>query len=285
MARLDRKRPRKGSNEEWVNPYEPDAEITKMKDGRTHLAHKQENAVDLETGAIVGVTLTGGAQGDTKTIGKTIEEADENLQEVKSDADEKTTKRMAEQIHEVVADKGYHSNDVLMSLEELEIRSYVSEPDRGRRNWKGKADAREAVYANRRRIRGNRGKALLRSRGELLERPFAHTLETGAMRRTHLRRHENILKRLLIHVSGANISLLMRTLFGVGKPRVLQGKSGLLAAITRVLAALVTHWRRIRRILAGTPLPARADGTGQMNPPRHPFAPLGSLTAGYTTGC
>jgi transposase len=97
------------------------------------------------------------------------------------------------QIHEVVADKGYHSNEVLTSLEELEIRSYVSEPQRGRRNWKNKQAERDAVYRNRRRVRGDRGKALLRRRGELLERPFVHALETGAMRRTHLRRHGNIL--------------------------------------------------------------------------------------------
>ena len=259
LARIDKKRPKKGSNEDWVNPNDPDAEITKMKDGRTHLAHKQEHAVDLDTGAIVGVTVTGGAQGDTKTVGKTIEEADENLQEVKSEADEKTTKRMAIQIEEVVLDKGYHSNEVVMSLEELEIRSYVSEPDRGRRNWKDKKDAKAAVYANRRRIRGDRGKALLRKRGELLERPFAHALDTGGMRRTHLRGHTNILKRLLVHVAGTNMSLLMRKLFGVGKPRVLQGQSALLAALVRALlqlwATLLAHWIRVRKVFAGLTLP------------------------------
>jgi hypothetical protein len=81
-----------------------------------------------------------------------------------------------------------------------------------------------AVYGNRRRIRGRRGKALLRSRGELFGRPFAHGLETGAMRRMHLRRHENILKRLLVHVSGLNLGLLMRKRFGVGTPCGLQGR-------------------------------------------------------------
>jgi len=57
LARLDRKRKEKGSNREWVNPHDRDARITKMKDGRTHLAHKAEHAVDMETGAVVAVTL------------------------------------------------------------------------------------------------------------------------------------------------------------------------------------------------------------------------------------
>jgi hypothetical protein len=125
---------------------------------------------------------------------------------------------------EVVTDKGYHSNETMRDLQQQEIRSYVSEPKyRGRRRWKGKAAERQAVYANRRRIRGERGKRLLRKRGELLERPFAHCYETGGMRRTHLRGHARILKRLLVHVAGCNLGLLMRRRFGIGTPRGLQG--------------------------------------------------------------
>ena len=119
-------------------------------------------------------------------------------------------------ITEVVGDKGYHSNDTMVAFADLGIRSYVSEPDRGRRNWKGKAAAREAVYANRRRIRGTRGQRLLRQRGERLERPNAHLYETGRMRRVHLRGHPNILKRVLVHICGFNLGLLMRQLTGVG---------------------------------------------------------------------
>ena len=129
-------------------------------------------------------------------------------------------------IEEVVADKGYHSNQVLVDLAALDLRTYIAEPDRGRRNWKKKAAARDAVYANRRRIRGARGLALLRQRGELLERPNAHLYETGGMRRTHLRGHENILKRLLVHVGGFNLGLFMRTLFGVGHAARPPGPSG-----------------------------------------------------------
>jgi transposase len=105
----------------------------------------------------------------------------------------------------------------------MDVRSYVSEPDRGRRDWDGKADQKAAVYAKRRRIHGRRGKRLMRQRGELIERSFAHGYETGAMRRTHLRRHDNITKRLLVHIGGFNLSLVMRKLTGFGKPRRLQG--------------------------------------------------------------
>ena len=137
-------------------------------------------------------------------------------------------------IAELVCDKGYHSNQTLVTLAEVEIRSYVSEPDRGRRNWRGKHVARDAVYANRRRIRGARGKRLLRRRGERLERPNAHLYATGGMRRVHLRGHGNILKRVLLQVCGLNLGLLMRQLLGVGTPRGLQGRASTLVDALRL---------------------------------------------------
>lgn len=223
LAKLDRKRPGKGSNEEWEHPHDPDARITKMKDGRTHLAHKAEHAVDMDTGAIVAVTVQGANAGDTRTIMTTLSAAAENLPEALPDP-----------IREVVADKGYHSNEVASALAQLGIRSYLSEPARGRRNWDDKAVERDAVYANRRRIRGVRGRRLMRRRGERVERPFAHCYETGGMRRTHLRGHANILKRLLIHVAGCNLALLMRRGLGVGTPR------GLADALARLFSCLMT---------------------------------------------
>ena len=237
LAKIDKKRKNKASNDDWTHPNDPDAKVAKMKDGSTHLAHKAEHAVDLQTGAIVAVTLQGADLGDTTTLWNTMEESVENLREV---TDDPQTAECIEGkiIAEVVADKGYHSNDTCRDLAEVEIRSYVSEPDKGRRDWEGKSVERDAVYANRRRIRGHRGKALLRKRGELLERPFAHCYETGGMRRTHLRGHPNILKRLLIHVAGFNLALVMRSMFGVGKPRCLQ--DGLAAAILGVLDSILS---------------------------------------------
>ena len=134
LAKLDRKRPKKGSNEEWKHPLDPDAQITKMKDGSTHLAHKQEHAVDMDTGAILGVTLHGGAKHDTKTLDETLVVTDDNLTDVREQVDEKTAEKISKRVQEAVADRGYHSNEVLVALEESEIRAYIAEPERGRRN-------------------------------------------------------------------------------------------------------------------------------------------------------
>jgi len=215
LARLDRKRSKKGSNDDWTHPHDPDSRITKMKDGRTHLAHKTEHAVDLETGVVVGVTVQPADSGDTSTMIETLITAAEQVEAVLP---------RNEGIQEVVADKGYHSTERILDLDRLGLRTYISEPKRKRRRWKGNRDAQAAVYENRRRIRRERGKALLRKRGERLERPFAHLYETGRMRRTHLRGRENILKRILIHVSALNLGFLMRSAFGIGTPKSLQGR-------------------------------------------------------------
>jgi transposase len=236
LAKLDRKRPRKGSNEEWESPEDPDARIVKMKDGRTHLAHKAEHAVDLETGAVVAVVLHAATAGDTQTVKETLCEAGENICSAAAASPASTVN--PEGPSEAVLDKGYHSNDVLVTLKEWEVRTYCSEPQRGRRNWKGKAAEREAVHQNRRRIGGVRGKRLLRQRGEKVERSFAHLYESGAMRRTHLRRHPNILKRLLIHAAAFNLGLLMRGITGSGTPRQMRATARTLFSALRLLSWL-----------------------------------------------
>ncbi len=223
VARLDRKRKKKSSNQDWEHPHDPDARITKMKDGRTHLARKAEHAVDLETGAVVAVTVQGADQGDTTTLQETFVEAAEQLEAVGKEpaADEQMN---AQGLEEVVTDKGYHSGPLLEDLQAIGVRSYIPEPQRGRRHWQGKADEQTAVYGNRRRMRGERGKQLLRRRGEVVERSFAHVYGTGGMRRTHLRGHRNILKRLLLHVAAFNLSLILRREIGAGTPRGLQDR-------------------------------------------------------------
>ena len=169
LAKLDRKRTGKGSNRVWKHPHDADARITRMKDGRTHLAHKAEHAVDLETGAIVSVTIQGADQGDTQTMVKTLTEAAEKVEQALPEG---------RGIEEVVADKGYHSTQRMVDLDAVGLRSYVSEPRRGKRRWRGDRQGQEAVYANRRRIRGERGQ---------LERPCAHLYGSGGMRRLHVR--------------------------------------------------------------------------------------------------
>ena len=197
LARRDKKRANKASNKDWEHPHDADARIAKMKDGRTHLAHKAEHTVDADTQALVAVQVCGADAGDTESLNESLAQAGGNLKQVP--VDEQTA------LGEVVADKGYHSNGTMKTLKEAKIRSYVSEPDRGRRNWKNDAPAKAAVYANRRRIRGERGKRLQKRRAKYAERSFAHAYETGGLRRTHLRGHTNIYKRLCIH-GGASIS-------------------------------------------------------------------------------
>jgi transposase len=245
LARLDRRRQKRTSNADWVNPSDPDAKVTQMKDGRTHLAHKVEHAVDLETGALVAVTLHGADVGDTTSLLATTLTAAEQLAAVQA------TVPTA-----LVGDRGYHSNDTLLTLRALGLRAYLAEPDRGRRCWATEPEAQHPVYGNRRRVGGPRGKRLMRRRGEYVERTFAHVYDTGGLRRVHLRGHPNILKRLIVHAGAFNLGLLMRHAFGRGTPRGLQGRRrpcfvlwltlfSLLAALRSTLTRRLGLWRAL----------------------------------------
>jgi transposase len=248
IARLDRKRAGKGSNAEWEHPHDPDAGITKMKDGRTHLAHKAEHAIDMQTQAIITVSLSRGDEADCHTVLGTLEEAAQTLRRLQND--EKVGRKLHDKpLDEVVGDKGYHTNEVLEMLDRTGSRSYVSEPNRGRRRWSGKETAKRAVYGNRRRIRGGRGRSLQRRRGEVLERAGAHLYDTGGMRRLHLRERGNIHKRLSLHASAFNLSLVMRKVLGVGTPRGLADRLG------RCVELLLSLLSALRRHL--TPLTVR----------------------------
>ena len=225
LGRVDRKRKKKTtSNRDWVNPHDCDARITKMKDGRTHLAHKAEHAVDMETGAVVAVTLQEAHLGDTTTVKETLAEAGETVaQLIEREAEiapAEAPKVSLGGVEELVADKGYHSGPVLEETKAAGVRTYIPERQQmGQRHWAGKKGQQQAVYENRRRVQRAKGKQLLRQRGELIERSFAHCYDTGGMRRTHLRKHANILKRQLIHVGAFNLSLILRKLVGAGTPR------------------------------------------------------------------
>lgn len=271
LAKVDRKRPKKGSNDDWTHPHDPDARITKMKDGRTHLAHKAEHAVDLDSGAVVAVTIQPADRGDTDSGVDTVLTALDELDVVQPEGDDD---------REIVGDKGYHSTERVSDWEGIGLRTYISEPKRGRRRWHGQTALRDAVYRNRRRIRGTRGQQLLRRRGEYLERPNAHLYETGALRRIHLRGHPNILKRVLIHTAGFNLGLIMRQLIGVGTPRGLQGR---VAAVIAILLMLVgAARRRVTAIAASHRLIAAMRGRFT---PRTTFVVNSSAAATCTTDC
>jgi transposase len=220
LARVDRKRKKKASNDDWTNPHDPSARITKMKDGRTRLAYKAEHAVDLASGALLAVTVQPADRGDTTSYVETLDAA--QCEAVQSHPIG---------IEEVVMDKGYHSGAVLTDLAEREIRSYVPEPEHGKRHWLGKAEEQRRVYANRRRVREQRSKRLQKLRGELCERSFAHCYETGALRRMYVRGADNVFKRVVVQAAAFNIGLLLRTLSGWGKPRQAQGRLNRLQAL------------------------------------------------------
>jgi transposase len=216
LRRFDKKRKnKKVSNAEWQSPTDPDSRITKMKDGRTHLAYKAENVVDLETELVIAAEVYTADQGDPETLTDSLDQAQENLDLVDGETD----------IEEVVADKGYHKTETITELSsERGIRTYIPEREqKGRRRWTNKpASQQAAFYANRRRVRGNRSKRLQKRRSEYVERTFAHMCETGGGRRTWLRGLEDVRKRWLIQAAARNLGLILRKLFGVGTARSLQ---------------------------------------------------------------
>lgn len=214
LTRMDRTRKgKKLSNADWTSKTDPEAKIARMKDGTTRLGYKPEHAVDLDTGAVVAAEVHPADEGDTTTLKGTLATAESNLAAV---GKRPTTETAAE----CVADKGYHSREVLKALDVGPWTSRIAEPTRaGFCRWHGDDAARKAVYNNRTRLRSGVGKTAMRKRAEIVERSFAHTLERGGMRRCWLRGRETVHKRYLIHVAGHNLGLLMRLLIGAGTPK------------------------------------------------------------------
>jgi transposase len=218
LRKYDKKRKdKKVSNDDWTSPKDPDSRIAKMKDGRTHLAYKAEHTVDLESEFILDASVYHADEGDGDTLLKSVTSAQENLERAEVYRD----------IEEVVADSGYHKNETLAECAEwgcFGLRPYIPEREIGKRRWTDKPPEQERAFrANRRRVNGARSKRLQKKRSELVERSFAHVCETGGARRTWLRGLEKINKRYKIQTAARNLGLLMRALFGVGKPRCLQG--------------------------------------------------------------
>jgi transposase len=235
LRRFDKNRhDKKVSNDEWKSPTDQDSRITKMKDGTTHLAYKAEHVVDVQTDLVLAATLHPGTDPDTETLCDSVIEAQLNLDEVKSQAE----------VREVVADKGYHAADTLEQAHSLQWRTYIPErKQQGQRTWTNKpAGQQAAVYANRRRLRGERSKRLQRKRSELTERSFAHVCETGGARRCWLRGLAKVTKRYLLQVAARNLGLILRKLFGIGTPRSLRGEGGLFVWIRLALYWLSARW-------------------------------------------
>ncbi len=257
LRKFDKKRKdKKVSNDEWESPNDPDSRIMKMKDGTTHLSYKAEHTIALDSEFILEAAIYHGDEADTQTLAESLQRAASNLEQA----------GVVSEIEEVVADKGYHANETLVECQELGTygqRTYIAESDSPyERRWTDKAEECEAAYrGNRRRIKGDRGKRLQKQRSERVERSFAHTCETGGARRSWLRGIEKVTKRYKMVAAARNLGLIMLKLFGVGKPRGLQGLAALLAALIGVLKRFRNRfWRLLDRsgeFLSVTPLPQK----------------------------
>jgi hypothetical protein len=255
LRQFDRNRPgKKVSNEDWENLNDPDATITRMKDGTTRLAYKAEHAVDLDTDIVVAATVHPGNAPDTQTIIDTAIDAAVNAEQAGVEND----------LQAIVADKGYHSTKVVTLATDLGMRAYIPErASPNQRRWADKDPAEQrAVYNARRRTQSERGKQLSRLRSELTERSFAHVCDTGGARRTWLRGIASVTKRHLMMVAARNLSTIMRMIFGIGGPRSLQGLRALLqtawthferllSALDRLVASLVAPMAPWSRAIGG----------------------------------
>jgi transposase len=271
LRRFDKKRKKKTSNAEWVSATDADSRVTKMKDGRTHLAYKAEHALDVESELVVAAVIYRADDADPETLPVTIELAREQLQAAEA----------PKQVEEAVADKGYHKAETLQTITEVQgVRTYIPEQQyRGRRRWQDKPAGQQGiVYANRRRVRGKRGRQLGRWRSERVERSFAHTCETGAARRSWLRGVVNVSKSYLGRAAAHNLAIIMLALFGFGTARSLQAGMGLFFAFILVLC-----WLQLSRRRSFAPL-ARAPHF--QTPVARPLSPGCALsTATSSTGC
>jgi transposase len=233
IRRFDKNRKdKKVSNDEWVSPTDPEAKITKMKDGTTHLAYKAEHVVDLDSDLILAAEIRPATDADQQTLVDSVLQAEENLQAAGMEQS---------QIEEIAADKGYHSVETLELCQSLGLRTYIPEPKRQADwTWTDKPpEHQRAVLGNRQRMRRKKGKQLQRLRSERCERSFAHVCETGGMRRSWLVGLTDVAKRYLLAAAAHNLGRLLWKLLGIGKPRSLQGCGGMLATLAAVVIALL----------------------------------------------
>ena len=242
VRKYDRKRKgKKVSNQDWKSPTDAQARIVKMKDGRTHLGYKAEHTVDLESEIILSATVQTGTEPDSQTLLPAVIDAQANLIRSGSEAE----------IQEVAADKGYHANEQITKCERFGLRTYIPEPDSPHhRKWSDKsAETKRAVLNNRRRTQRSKSKCLQKQRSEKVERSFAHVCETGGARRTWLRGLEKITKRYSLVVAAHNLGIMLRTLFGSGKPRQFAstGPAFSMASASRSFLTICSGVCRFRR--------------------------------------
>ena len=242
VREFNRKRPKKMSNEEWVNPYDPDAKIGMTKAGATDMIYKPEHTVDLDTGAILQAEVRLGDEADQKDLSLHVLQAQVNINQAQDTAADSLT------IQSTAADKGYHAVAEMKQLQAEGIRTVISDPVKNRKLENLDIEEARVVRKAKHSACSKSDKALLRRRGMHLERSFAHILDAGGARRTTLRGLVNLNKRFKVSAAIYNLSQLMRKLFGVGTPKQL-------AAMGKALFLL---WRAI--VMVGCDL-LRLSGT------------------------
>lgn len=213
LRNFDRHRAgKKLSNEQWQNPHDPDAKIGRTKDGATDMVYLPEHTVDLDTGAIVQAQVLPGDHRDSEELSQRVIEAVINVQEARGDAD-----ALPETL---TGDKGYFSLLEIGRLQELSLKTVISDPRRAQRRFdKLSSPERQSLARAQRSVSAKYGRKLLRKRGQHIERSFAHVLDAGGMRRATLRGLENLNKRHQIAAACYNLSQLLRRLYGIGTPK------------------------------------------------------------------
>ena len=283
LQRMDRKRRGKtASNQDWKSKTDSHARIARLKDGRTHMAYKVENAMDVESRITVATEVHLADQGDPRTIGKTLLSADETVMNV----------GIKGGIQDVILDRGYHADSVLEELDQKGYRAYIAEPKRDPRNWMKQrqrdgdervARRKRALYGNRRRSRSRRGRHFQRLRAEYPERGFAHLKRTGGLARVFVRGKREVTKKVQSYVAAANLGVILHALLGMGTPRGLQGR------LREALTALLALCRFLIAQLAPFSRPrARKDafrGLRNAIEPIHVRPDLWIPKPAYATGC
>ena len=274
VRRFDKQREgRKTSNRDWQNPHDPAAKVGRTKHGATDMIYKPEHVVDLESGAIVQVEVRPGDAGDNDaTLAERVLSAVGTLSAV---LPEVPVEKLGE---ELGGDEGYFALGPIGELQACGVRTVISDPQAERRNRdKASPEQRAVLRRAQRATTSESGKALLRKRGEHLERSFCHVLDHGGLRRTTLRGTENLQKRYVVGALTYNLSLLLRTLCGLGTPKQA------LAASRRVFVWL-WRWLSGRWIALGMPQSSLASPTDRYFPPLG-FGHLLQQNASFSTGC
>jgi transposase len=262
LRRFDKNRPgRRTSNEEWKSPHDPQAKVGRTKDGACDMIYKPEHVTDLESGAIVHAEVLEGDHADTKALSERVACAVEVVNRIVANEEDGV-------VRSLTADKGYFAIEEIAQIQEFDIRTVIGDAHCARRRKQGLgAPLRKALHRAACAVKSQSGKGLLQKRGMHLERSFEHVLDEGGMRRATLQGKENLTKRHKIAAACFNLSLLLRTLLGVGTPKQwIAGAYGLLEALLaylcgqawrfRTLCAaaedFVSHFHKLLRILTAT---------------------------------